>query len=303
MKANCRKPNLFIVGAPKSGTTALFHYLSEHPNVYASPLKEPHFFATDLKRGISDIDEYLSLFAPANDQHLILGEAFVWYLYSSSAIRNIHRFMPEARVIAMLRNPVGLVYSEHAQLVYNFEEDEHDFEKAWKLQEKRRRGEALPRYVVNPEFLDYANIGKLGYQVERLMSVIPKDQLRIILHEDFQADTADAYKQTLKFLDLTDDGRESFPRINQNCVHRSQIVGRFIRKPPRHLQKIIKEIERRTGREQFWGINGLTRINTKSQKRPDLRPAFRRELQEVFRDDVEKLSGLIDRDLSHWQNS
>ena len=100
-----RKPDFFIVGAPKCGTTALYEYLRPHPNVFMSTVKEPHFFAKDLGSypHIKTDEEYAALFAGANEQHLRVGEASVYYLRSAVAIPNIREFNPDARLIAMFR--------------------------------------------------------------------------------------------------------------------------------------------------------------------------------------------------------
>jgi hypothetical protein len=295
-----KKPNTFIVGAPKSGTTALYRYLSGHPNICMSPMKEPHFFATDLKRGVSSEADYFSLWSGATDSQIVRGEASVWYLYSQEAIGNIRRFDSDSKIIAMLRNPVDLIYSKHAQLLYNCEEDEPDFERAWKMQEQRKRGDALPRYVVNPQFLFYEEIGRMGEQVERLLSIFPEDQVHIIIFEDFRQNTAAIYRNTLAFLGLQDDGRANFPRINENCVHRSRAVGRLLKKPPAFINRRVKLAERLFGVEQLWGIDTITRLNTKSVKRPKLSREFREQLQEVFRPDIARLTQLLGRDLSAW---
>ena len=140
-----RRPNFFILGAPKCGTTALSEYLREHPRAFVSQPKEPHYFCGDFDYyyapGQRSEEHYLRLFDAATDDHLAVGEASVWYLYSADAARNIAAFDPATRVIVMLRNPVDLVPSLHSQLLYMLDEDEPDPARAWELQEARRRGE------------------------------------------------------------------------------------------------------------------------------------------------------------------
>jgi hypothetical protein len=129
------RPNFFIVGAPKCGTTALYEYLRLHPNIFMPQYKEPHSFATDLGAYplIKSPDAYAELFRDACGRHLRVGEASVYYLRSSTAIANIHDFDPEAKIIALFRNPVDLVHALHAQLLYVGEEVVPDFEAAWRL--------------------------------------------------------------------------------------------------------------------------------------------------------------------------
>jgi hypothetical protein len=118
------KPNFFIVGAPKCGTTALYEYLQPHPRIFLSRIKEPHYFARDLGSypRIKTAQEYAGIFAESTSEHLALGEASVYYLRSAVAIPLIREFNPAARLIAMFRNPVDMVYSLHSQLLYVSEE-------------------------------------------------------------------------------------------------------------------------------------------------------------------------------------
>ena len=122
------------------------HYLSEHPDVFMCPEKEPHYFNTDLnhKRGRSDdLEEYLNLFAHAREEKII-GEASVWYLYSREAVQNILEFNPEAKFVVMIRNPLQMTSSLHQQIFSTGRETEKDFNTAWFLQEERSKGKKLP---------------------------------------------------------------------------------------------------------------------------------------------------------------
>src|SRR3989339_415720 len=136
-----RKPDFFIVGAPKSGTTAMCTYLKQHPEIFMPEKKESHFFGTDLNspRFIRDKKIYLSLFSKAKDERRV-GESSVWYLYSKKAASEIKEFSPSASIIIMLRNPVDMLYSQHSQFLYNGNEDIACFEEALNAEQDRRRG-------------------------------------------------------------------------------------------------------------------------------------------------------------------
>ncbi|MCP4662264.1 MAG: sulfotransferase domain-containing protein, partial [bacterium] len=159
-----KRPDFFIVGAPKCGTTALYHYLSEHPQVFLPEFKEPHFFAEDLSTPdhICSEQEYLELFLPAGDEHRAVGEGSVWYLFSSTAARRIREFAPEAKVIVMFRSPVEMFVSLHNQMMASLYEEERDPERAWALQEARRRGEHLGELCEEPRVLQYGEVCRLG---------------------------------------------------------------------------------------------------------------------------------------------
>jgi len=223
-------PNFFIVGAPKCGTTALSRYLGQHHNIFISTPKEPHFFASDFKnhRAIGSFEEYQKLFATCSREHLAVGEASVWYLYSQVAVRNIFDFNKQSKIIVMLRNPIDLVYSLHSQHIYAFYEDREQFQTAWELQEERSRGQKIPRMCRQPELLQYGKVGKLGEQLERVLEIFPRCQVKMILFDDFKAETKRVYVDVLSFLGVPDDQREDFPVINQNKAHRLMWLSQIL---------------------------------------------------------------------------
>lgn len=297
------RPNFFLVGAPKCGTTALYEYLRPHPRVFMPELKEPHFFARDLGMypRIKTPEAYTRLFAESTERHLALGEASVYYLRSSVAIPAIRDFNPEARIIAMFRNPVDMVYSLHSQLLHVSEETVEDFESAWRLQERRARGLDLPPKIRSPLLIQYAQVGQFGTQAQRVLSTFPDAQVKLLLFDDFAASPQRVYDEVIDFLGIPHDGRSEFPRINENKRSRVAWLRRFYRKPPPALRATIRNLKEKVGGE---GIGALKKrivaLNTVRERRPPLSPALRAELVETFRDEVALLARLMNRDLSHW---
>jgi hypothetical protein len=297
------KPNFFIVGAPKCGTTALYEYLRPHPNIFMSALKEPHFFAKDLGTypRIKTLEDYTGLFAESTPEHLRVGEASVYYLRSSVAIANIREFNPEAKIIAMFRNPVDMVHSLHSQLLYWSEEIEPDFEAAWRLQEGRSQGRQLPPHSRGAFLLQYAQVGRFGSQAERVLSVFPKAQVKLILYDDFTASPRRVYDDVIDFLGVPHDRRNEFPRINENKRARLSWLGNFFRKPPPALRSAFRGLKRVVGEESLSTVKKkAVNLNTVKARRQPLSPEFRAELVETFRNEVALLSRLMQRDLSHW---
>lgn len=297
------KPNFFIVGAPKCGTTALYEYLRPHPNIFMPKIKEPHFFAKDLGTypRIKTLEEYTAIFADSSETHLRIGEASVYYLRSSTAIPNIRAFNPEARIIAMFRNPVEMVHSLHSQLLYVAEEDESDFETAWRLQERRSRGLDLPPDSRGAFLVQYAEVGRFGTQTQRLLSVFPESQVKLILFDDFAASPQQVYDEVIDFLGIPHDNRTGFPRINDNKRARVTWLRNFARKPPPVLRDAIRSLKQAVGAEGLSTVKKkLVDLNTVKERRRPLSPEFRAELVEAFRDEVALLSRLLHRDLSHW---
>jgi hypothetical protein len=297
------KPNFFIVGAPKCGTTALYEYLRPHPNIYMSEVKEPHFFAKDMGTypRIKTLEDYTELFAGSTEEHLRVGEASVYYLRSSVAIENIKAFNPNARIIAMFRNPVDMVYSLHAQLLYVSEETERDFETAWRLQERRSRGLDLPPRIRSPLLVQYAQVGQFGSQTQRLLSWFPRPQVKLILYDDFAASPQRVYDEVIDFLEIPHDGRNEFPRINESKRARLDWLRKFSRKPPAALRNAFRSLKHTMGAEGLGEVKKkIVALNTVKERRPPLAPTLRAELVETFREEVALLSCLLDRDLSHW---
>ena len=299
-----RRPNFFILGAPKCGTTALSEYLRQHPRAFVSQPKEPHYFCGDFDYyyapGRRSEEHYLRLFDAATDEHLAVGEASVWYLYSGDAARNIAAFDPDARVIVMLRNPVDLVPSLHSQLLYMLDEDEPDPARAWELQEPRRRGEHLPPRVRVPEFLQYGDAARLGAQLRRVYEALPREQVLTLVFDDLREDTGAVYRRTLEFLGLPDDGRADFPRVNENKVHRAGAVARLTQRPPAALVGVARSVKRVAGVERLGVLERVRRGNRQVTRRRQIDPELAAELRDHFRDDVGELGELVGRDLSGW---
>jgi hypothetical protein len=297
------RPNFFIVGAPKCGTTALYEYMRHHPNVFMPELKEPHFFSSDLitYHIVKSMEEYQDLFRDSTSRHSRIGEASASYLLSTVAIPTIREFNPDARIIAMFRNPVDMVYSFHSMLLYWSIENVEDFETAWRLQERRSRGLDLPRTCREPFWLQYARIGQFGTQVERLLSTFPREQVKLISYDDFAASPRDVYNDVIDFLDIPRDNRTEFPRINENKKAKVTWMRDFVRNPPPLLRKAFRGLKQAVGKEKIVTLkNKVLELNTMKGGRPPLSPEFRAELVQTFRQEVTLLSRLWNRDLSHW---
>lgn len=297
-----RRPNFFIVGAPKCGTTALSEYLRTHPKIFLCEPKEPHFFAEDMDRHryVRTLEEYLNLFKAAGPGYEIIGEASVGYLFSSVALTNIHEFDPAAKVIAMVRNPIDMAPSLHRQLLFARYEDEPDFEKAWNLQESRRRGQHIPPGCRAPAFLQYAESCRLGSQIQRLLNIFPASQLKVIVFDDFIADTGKVYREVLDFLGLPDDRREDFERINEAKRFRSErLAGLIATCKPLAVSFAVK-LRTATGLNLLPWMKRALVVNEEKADKKNLSTGLGVALADTFRSDIELLSTLIGRDLSFW---
>jgi len=289
------QPNFFIIGAPKSGTTALASYLSLHPNVFLTDPKEPHHYNSDLNHGsFKDREKYLSLFEQTEVCHSAIGEASVWYLYSSEAVSNILAAIPDAKFIVMLRNPVEMAPSLHEQAVFTGYETERNFEAAWELQKRRRNGDDVPFWCDEPKLLLYEDVCLIGTQYERVARIIPKSNLLPILFDDFKRDTRAVWLDVCKFLGIPDDGRSDFPIVNSAKTRRSLFLRR------------INDAYCRA--RLFIGFGGFgsgffSKVgawNITQRERPPLDPEFLARLKYSFKEDISLLERSLGRDLSHW---
>lgn len=297
-----RKPNFFIIGAPKCGTTAMSEYLRTHPNVFMSERKEPNFFSSELGLSRRSIDQYLDLFADANPQHTVVAEASTTYIYAQFSLENIKQFDPHAKLMVMLRRPSDLVYAVHGQCMLAGIETETDFERAWALQAERVAGKNLPPGCPSYKLLQYNWIGSIGSQVERLFQIFPRTQVHIALLDDLAADPRREYLRLLSFLGLPDDGRIAFPRINEAKSYKWPWLGQIPRLLRSRFGKLFFLLRQNT-RFQGTGLLALLdSFNTKSRPRPPLTPEFQHYLDEVFDSEVKLLEELLGRDLSVWRS-
>ncbi len=297
------KPNFFVIGAPKCGTTALCHYLEQHPQIFVSTPKEPHYFASDFPEMmyVKTLDEYIRLFDQASNGCVAVGEGSVWDLYSDVAVKNIINFDDKAKIIVMLRNPVDLVYSMHSQHLITLDENEYDFTKAWDLQAERKKGNRLPPKCREPKLLQYGMFGKLGDQLERLYNIVPKEQVHVITFDQFSKDTQSCYEDVLKFLNVDSDNRNNFPRINENKSHKNKLISFFTQAPPKWLTRLVFFFKKILKIEELGVLKNIRRVNRSDKPREKLDPAFRNKLVRFFESDVKKLSNILDADLSHWK--
>jgi hypothetical protein len=313
-----KAPNFFIVGAPKCGTSAMFHYLEQHPVIFMYPRKEPDFFAEDLKApqnrheySESAWDTYLNLFHQAQDESII-GEGTTWYLYSSEAASRIHDFNPDAKILIMIRNPTEQMHSLHSQLVYMGVEKISSFDNAvtGEALEDRTKHQLdhYPRYMpptmTNKKLL-YKDIAKYADQIQRYWDVFGRDQVHIVLHDDLKQDPSAVYKQVLEFLQIDPTFEPEFKFFNPNKSRRfkSDAIQRF-RLHPVNLWLVRTLLPARVREESFramahaWGA-----LNTKYHPREGMEGTLKKELVAEFSPEIRKLESLLDRDLSHWTSA
>ena len=300
-----KKPDVFIVGAPKCGTSAMDQYLAAHPEIYMAK-KEMHAFGSDLRFGPQfyrrDQEAYLAEFATRNGERRA-GEASVWYLFSTQAAAEIHAFNPEARIIILLREPAEMLYSLYYQ--FRFDGNEHlpTFEEALAAEDERRAGRCLTRQTYLAQGLVYRDTARFTEQVRRYFNVFGRERVQVIIYDDLAADVHGVYCRTLEFLGVDSTRIETdFQVINGNKSVKHSALRGLLNDPL--VRSTAVAIGRRLPRPIFTALHDVERrlwkLNSRSEKRPPLAPDLRAQLQREFAPEVERLSELLGRDLTHW---
>lgn len=297
-----KQPDFFLVGAPKCGTTALRTWLRAHPRIFMCVPKEPCYFALDFPahRVVANRDDYAALFRDAGEEHLAVGEASVIYMYSDVAIAELHKALPSSRLLVMLRNPMDMAVSMHAQALWSCDENIEDFGNAWAACADRRAGDKVPRHCRDSKVLLYDRMPLLGSQLSRLLEIFPRAQVGWWFFDDLVADPRRVYREVLSFLEVPDDGREEFPRVNARKHAHSRLLSLCTEKTPRRMASAAMRLKRAMGIRR-WGVrDALRRANLKPQPQQALRPAVRAAMHAHFAPDIRLLEDITGRKLGHW---
>jgi hypothetical protein len=305
-----RAPDFFIAGHSKCGTTAIFDMLKRHPQLHM-PVKEPRYFVPELRsrywRPASSrrlrphtLEGYLALFAGARPDQLI-GEATPEYLRSFEAPRRIADVQPDARIIAVLREPTSFLRSLHLQAVHNYTETEKDFQKAIELEPARREGRRIPLLSQTPQALLYSDHVRYVAQLRSYHAAFPRERVLVLIYDDFRADNVGTVREVLRFLDV-DDSLElepirtpTLPGVRFQLLHQLARADSIARRnrltgpPTRALQRVLPE-PLRAAAGALW-----RRLIFRELQAPDER--FMRELRLRFKPEVVALSEYLDRDL------
>jgi Sulfotransferase family len=312
-----RVPDFFIVGAPKTGTTALYEMLRGHPQVYMPDLKEPRFLASDMRprpkyagewRELDypdTLQEYLALFNDAKPEQRV-GEATTTYLWSRTAANSIADLQPDARIIAIVREPASFLRSLHLSFLRWGIESETDLRKAMALEAARRNGKHIPRRSHRPQLLHYSDHVRYLDQLHRYDARFPPEQILVLIHEDFHRDNEATARRVLRFLDLDDRPAITARQVNVTKRGvRSQLARDMmysISKGQTPLARATKAtIDACTPRRVRRGATRMIRNHLVRTDPPPLDESLMLELRHRFKGEVIALSEHLDRDLvSLW---
>ncbi len=308
-----RVPDFFVVGHPKSGTTALYEMLRRHPQIYMPDLKEPGYLATDQPRRFrraaagalpTTIEQYLSLFASARADQRV-GEASSGYLSSRAAPARIAELAPGARAIAILREPASLLRSLHLQLLQDHVESVRDLRRALALEPARREGRHIPRRSPRPEALLYSERIRYTEQLRRYRDALGAERLLVLVYEDFRRDNEGAVRRVLRFLGVDEHFEIEPSEANPTVLMRSRQLDDLVHAVSvgsgplsRTLKRGVKAVSSERLRASALG-SVRRRVLYGPPPPPDER--LMSELRRRFAPEVAALSEYLDRDLvSLW---
>jgi hypothetical protein len=295
-------PNFLIIGAAKAGTTSLYKYLEQHPDIYMSSFKEPGFFAFEGRQlnfigpgtqhrinkwSVTDINAYQELFKEVKNQKAI-GEATPLYLYYPQACDRIKYYIPEAKLIAMLRNPVERAFSNYVWAVQPGAEPITNFAAALAAEPDRIKNNWGPRW-------HYKAQGFYYQQLKPYYDTFSSQQIKIFLYEDFVSNPQQVLQDIFRFLEID----ETFPldlskKHNVSQITRNKTWHKFINQP-NPIKSLIKPLMPLKMRQNF-----KQNAQTKNLYKPQLDPQVRQQLIAEYREDILQLEQLINRDLSQW---
>ncbi|MGC2374987.1 MAG: sulfotransferase, partial [Solirubrobacteraceae bacterium] len=289
-----------------SGTTALYEMLRRHPQIYMPELKEPVFFASELPRVAhrawlpSTLEEYLSLFAGARPDQRV-GEASATYLWSATAAQRIAAERPDARIVAILREPAALLRSLHLQNLQSHYETERDLGAALALEDARRHGRDVPSRCLRPQALRYSEYVRFAEQLRRYHGVFGRERVLVLLYDDFRRENEATVRRVLRFLGVDDgvafEALEANPTVRvrsqrlDELVHSVSVgrgsVGRLVKGP------VMALAPRRVRR----GVLGAVRRRVVLASPPAVDHGLMLELRRRYLPEVLAVSEYLDRDL------
>ncbi len=293
-------PNFLVIGAARSGTTALYYYLKQHPQIYMSAFKEPRFFAYEgqkldfrgpsgrkvSQKVITDIEAYQALFQAVSNE-IAIGEASTEYLRNPRAPERIRHHIPNAKLIAILRNPADRAYAAYLMQVREGREPCNNFAQALQEEETRTQN--------NWAFGHYLGGGFYYTQLKRYFDLFNQNQIKVYLNEDLNTNAPVLLNDIFQFLGVDQTFLPDLSvRYNVSGAPKNKLLHALMigLKPVKPALKTLLP----TG----LGNKLITQYSQYNLVKPQLSPEVRQLLIETYREDILKLQDLIERDLSKW---
>jgi len=297
------KPNLFIIGAPKCGTTTLHYILKQHPEIFIPNRKEFSFFATDLNKEIEKNKgklynvlsirpktekKYLQFFKKGNN-HKIIGDISPWSFNSKNNAKNIYNFNPKAKIIIILREPTALLQSIHSQLLYTNDENIKNFQQALKMESKRKKGISIPKYTTRPSILYYSSYIQYSKIINKYFQYFNKQNIKILILDDLKNNFNKTIKDIFNFLYINPNFTPIIKNLNTNKIPKIKFLHNPI------LKRIIAKLC--PNRLQVPLSNLLKILNNKKITRPQLKIKFKEKLKKKYYNEVVNTEKILNRNL------
>ena len=286
-----KKVDFFIVGAPKAGTTSLYHYLNEHSEIEMSSQKEPDFFSDQSlqqqklyydKNRIDTLEKYNSLFE--REDVILRGDSSVSYLFYEDVPHKIITYNPDAKIIIMLRNPIDRAFS-HYLMDYSLGLISESFETIIQKQSKHKNA--------NLFYQQYIQVSEYSKQIKRYLEVFSKENIHFIDYEDFKNDTSDVVNSVFLFLGVNDDFQPYLKKKYNTYTAPKNSLIRYVYSfvaCRKMVANILSKNLTKTIRNLFFT----------SDKKPQLSELTRNFLKKHFESDVRELSELLNKDFTKW---
>jgi hypothetical protein len=299
-------PNFIMIGAAKCGSTSLYNYLRQHPDIYMCPKEDANFFALEGgvvklympplsekigRKWVQDLNEYTALFEAASAERAI-GESSNIYLNISRSAERIQHYCPDARIMAILRNPIDRAFSNFLHLLGMGLEPNQDFDEALKAEEKRVRDGWHPMWF-------YKQTGHYHTLLKPYFKRFDRDRIRIFLYDDLQRDPVSLVQSVYKFLNVDERFRPDVSEVHKATgIPGNKLMHKFLteRNPLKSFVKMLVPDRLRKG----YRANVAKKLVQRNLVKPTLSAEVRHELIIEFRDEVLGLQELIGRDLGGW---
>ena len=299
-------PNFVVIGAGKSGTTSLYFYLKQHPEIYVPPVKETNFFAVeginltfsgprdDVEAKnyfrINTLEKYQELFADVTTEKAI-GEVSPYYIYSQRAPIGIQRHAPTAKIVAILRNPVDRAYSNYLHLFRDGREPLKSFQEAINAETQRMQDNWSPSW-------HYAHAGLYHSLLKRYFERFDRDQIKIFLYEDYISKPTEVLSKLFHFLGVDPSFEPDMStRYNASGIPKNPVLHTLLSKR-NPIRNVLKDLVPKALSQQFVKLR-----NSNLDKPPELEMEIRKQLVQYYQDDILKLQDLAQVDVSRWLES
>lgn len=297
------KPNFLIIGAAKAGTTSLYDYLGQHPDIFMCPLKEPKFFALEghnldfsgpgdqraNRHTITDWHSYEQLFAHTPTKRAI-GEKSPIYLYDPEAPKRIKSYLPDIKIIAILRNPIERAYSNYLHMVRDSREDSHTFLDALFAEDDRIRNNWAYGW-------HYRSMGYYAEQIQRYLELFDSKQIKVYLYEDLRTKPQEMMYSLFDYLEVDPTFQPDMRlRENKTGLPKNPRLQLFLKYE--HPLKSMAKPFLPTKLRQRMRVNI---INRNLEKAPPIDATAKAFLHDAFATDIMQLEDIIQRDLSAWR--